>query len=97
MARSVPHIGLRTVKTGLAVALALFSPTCAAANGWRKASDRRFPRCARWMKRGICRQKTRSGQPNWGCKARTADVVANYHLDNLLRTWQFLGEFGLTE
>lgn len=27
----------------------------------------------------------------------TADVVGNYHLDNLLRAWQFLGEFDLTE
>lgn len=27
----------------------------------------------------------------------TADIVGNYHLDNLLRAWQFLGEFNLTE
>ena len=27
----------------------------------------------------------------------TADVVGNYHLDNLLRAWQFLGEFSLSE
>ena len=27
----------------------------------------------------------------------TADVVGNYHLDNLLRAWQFLGEFNRAE
>lgn len=27
----------------------------------------------------------------------TADVVGNYHLDNLLRAWQFLGSFNRTE
>ena len=37
--------------------------------------------------------------PNGVCAMpqSTADVVGNYHLDNLLRAWQFLGEFNLSE
>lgn len=37
--------------------------------------------------------------PAGGCAPpeTPADIVGNYHLDNLLRAWQFLGEFCLTE